>query len=130
MRDFLKDNNFRETNLVCDYPNSYFPFPPHSNEAIWNLKCSHYCIKNSDLNIFIFNFGGPRDGVATELTYAINNNCPFLIFIEKKNQKTRAFSTLIKANLIKIGKNYNEFPENDDCFLCDIIFSRVCDFFI
>ncbi len=133
VRNYLKKNNFKKTNLVRDYPSRYFPdLHLIKDQDRRNLHRSRYCLETSDLNILIFTFNGDNQGVATELVYCIENNCDYLVFIETKEEKGRiilASSTLIIGSLKEMGKKLFKFAEGDDKELFDAVYSRVVDFF-
>lgn len=135
--NYLRDNDFLNTNLVEDYPDDYFPFEPDPDDDINNYKRSNYCVRTSHLNIFIFTFEGQKSGESFELYESMRINPNYLIFCEKiekisedKTEIIYAHSTIIEGVLKIISKNIISFPKNDDDYLCDVVFNRVRDFFL
>ncbi|MBD3211243.1 MAG: hypothetical protein GF311_01450 [Candidatus Lokiarchaeota archaeon] len=130
VREYLKKYGFINTKLVSDYPNNFFETDYNENNR--ELKRSEFCIKKSDLNIFIYFFDGTHSGVQYELDYIIHKGkTNYLIFVEEQiveKKKIYAFSTLIEQKLTMIGRRFIPFSNNNG-FLKDIVYQRVIDFF-
>jgi len=132
LRDCLKERNIEQVEITRAYPDEFFPFTLPSDRDLKNLRRSRYCLKNSDLNILIFTFKGEKSGVGYELEYSIRKHLDFLLLAEFKKTKRKkiiAGSSLLQARLKETSISFIEFPEGDDNYLCDVVYSRIVDFF-
>lgn len=133
---WVRENGYKNTSLVINLPDSYFPFPLNSDSDTRNWERSEYCLKTSDLNILIFTLKGKNSGVTSELGYLIENNINFLMYIETKKvlarrrkKLVRAGSSIIRGKLKKLSKGYHEFPSGNEGDFHNAVYQSICDFF-
>lgn len=69
LRDFLRQDGYKKTNLVEDYPDDIITLPIKEAEVF--LEKSYACLELADANFFVFTLGG-KDGRSTELAYLCN----------------------------------------------------------
>lgn len=134
---WIRENKYKNTSLVINLPDSYFPFPMNRDSDIRNWERSEYCLKTSDLNILVFTLEGKNSGVTSELDYMVENNLDFLIFVETKIQikgrrkkKIRAGSSLIRGRLKKLSKAYHEFTSGNEDDFHNAVYQRIFDYFL
>lgn len=132
LRDCLREKEIENIEITREYPVSYFPFNLPSDQNLKNLERSRYCLRTSELNILIFTFEGEKSGVGHELEISLHKNIEFLLLVEVKEQRGRkivAGSSLLQGRLKETSNSFIEFPEGDDVYLCDVVYSRIIDYF-
>ena len=48
---------------------------------------------------------------------------------EQRGRKIVAGSSLLQGRLKETSNSFIEFPEGDDVYLCDVVYSRIIDYF-
>ncbi len=129
LKECLRKRKFVDVNLVRDYPRSIFPSLSRDND-IRNLQRSRHCLKISDLNLIIYTFIGIDSGITTEFHISIWKKYNFLLFCEQDENNNIAGSSLIRARLKELSRNFITFSRDNDEELCDVAFQRIIDFFL